>query len=68
MTSYPVKSCQSCGWCSHTASGNLNDATCGAVVDPFTGKPLNVKIARQETWSGWPLPCGYSGTLWKAKS
>ena len=63
-----VPSCQSCANCVPANSGKLNDATCSAVTDPLTGAPLNARIARQETYANWVLPCGYKGALWKAKS
>lgn len=66
LSDYMQGTCQTCAHCSEPASGNFNDATCDAVVDPFTGQPFNVKVARLDTHPqmGWKLPCGYAGMLW----
>lgn len=66
MTTVP--SCASCKWCHlPTDSTNINDGHCEVVVDPFSGSAIPVKQARQDTWSGFNLPCGYAGALWQAK-
>lgn len=65
----PVKSCQACKWCVDAPSKIFHEAVCIAVVDPFSGEPMPVTIARQEQHPThkFSLPCGYIGALWQAK-
>lgn len=61
--------CKDCAFCTDNGSGNFNEFTCSEVVDPFTGSPLNIKVARQEKHPtmNFTLPCGYHGALFEAK-
>lgn len=65
-----VKLCSTCKWCVVPESGNFNEGVCKAVVDPFSGGPMNVKTARQDRHPtmAFALPCGYEGLKWVAKT
>jgi hypothetical protein len=72
-----VPLCADCAHCTIPAanpvtnpSPNINHGLCYAVVDPFSGAPFAVKVARLDKHPemGWVLPCQYAGNLFKAKS
>lgn len=67
MTTTP-RLCTTCRFCKAAPSNNLNEGTCDAVEDPWTGVALNVKVARLDEWAGLFLPCGFAGNLWQEKT
>lgn len=63
-----VPKCTDCEYCEVPSGLNIHSGHCTAVPDPFSGKPLSVKVARLDSWGGFRFPCGYAGALWKQKT